>query len=240
MTTRLERSQPGATSTDRSHPSQRGTWTIDPADSIVSYTRRTLRLWTITGRLHGVGVIHLDELPPVGTIRFQQPSGLPVLTMAFDPPSLQTGDADLNAMLGGPDMGAVRRQRWWTLDSQSLEILPSGTWRVMATLTAHSTPGLVELGLEVDPKASGRDWLVLRGRGVLDRRAFATGKWASSLDPTIRLELAVHARRVEWPASCLQASTTAAPTEREVELQREDTERGLTSLILGGTPCGRQ
>jgi hypothetical protein len=144
-----------------------------------------------------LGVIHLDELPPVGTIRFQQPSGHPILTMVFDPASLQTGDADLNAMLGGPDMGAVRRQRWWTLDSQSLEILPSGAWRVMATLTAHSTPGRVELGLEVDPKASGRDWLVLRGRGVLDRRAFATGKWASSFDPTIRLELAVHARRVE-------------------------------------------
>jgi hypothetical protein len=117
--------------------------------------------------------------------------------MAFDPPSLQTGDVDLNAMGCGPDMGAVRRPRWWTLDSQSLEILPSGTWRVMATLTAHSTPGPVELGLEVDPKASGRDWLVLRGRGVLDRRAFATGKGASTLDPTIRLELVVHARRVE-------------------------------------------
>jgi polyisoprenoid-binding protein YceI len=196
MTTCLERSEPGATSTDRSQANLGGTWTIDPADSIVSYAGRTLRLWTITGRLHCLGVIHLDELPPVGTIRFHQPSGHPVLTIAVDPASLQTGDADLNAMLCGPDMGAVRRQRWWTLHSQSLEILPSGAWRIMATLTGHRTSGLVELRLEADPKASGRDWLVLRGRGVLDRRAFATGKRASSLDPTIRLELAVHARRV--------------------------------------------
>jgi hypothetical protein len=197
MTTRPERTQPGATSTDPSQANLGGTWTIDPADSIGSYAGRTLRLRTITGRLHCLGVIHLDELPPVGTIRFEQPSGLPVLTMALDPPSLQTGDADLNAMLCGPDMGAVRRQRWWTLHSHSLEILPSGAWRIMATLTTQRTSGLVELRLEVDPKASGRDWLVLRGQGVLDRWDFATGKWASSLDPTIRLELAVHARRVE-------------------------------------------
>jgi hypothetical protein len=38
---------------------------------------------------------------------------------------------------------------------------------------------------------------VLRGRGVLDRRAFPTSKPAWSFDPTIRLELAVHARRKE-------------------------------------------
>jgi hypothetical protein len=50
--------------------------------------------------------------------------------------------------------------------------------------------------MELDPEQSRRDRLVLRGRGVLDRRAYATGKWASSLDPTIRLGLAVHARRV--------------------------------------------
>jgi hypothetical protein len=100
-------------------------------------------------------------------------------------------------MLNGPDVGAVRQRRWWTLHSQSLEILPSGAWRVMATLTAHGTQGLVELCLEVDPEQSRPGWLVLRGRGVLDRRALATGKRASSLDPTIRLEVAIHARRVE-------------------------------------------
>jgi polyisoprenoid-binding protein YceI len=160
-----------------------------------------LRLWTSTGRLHGSGVIHLDELPPVGVIRFRQPSHLPVLSIALDPASLETGDADLNAMLGGPGVGAVRRHGWWTLHSQSLEILPGGAWRVMAALTAHSTPGLVELRLEVDPEQSRRDWLVLRGRGVLDRRAFAIGKRVSSFDPTIRLDLAVHARRVETRAS---------------------------------------
>ena len=67
----------------------------------------------------------------------------------------------------------------------------------MATLTAHGTHGLVELCLEVDLEQSRPGWLVLRGRGVLDRRPLATGRRASSLDPTIRLELAIHARRVE-------------------------------------------
>ena len=60
----------------------RGTWTIDPATSIVSFARRALRLWTVTGRRQCLGVIHLDELPPVGVIRFRQPSGLPFLALA--------------------------------------------------------------------------------------------------------------------------------------------------------------
>jgi hypothetical protein len=67
----------------------------------------------------------------------------------------------------------------------------------MATLTTHRALGLVELRLAVDPEHSRGDWLVLRGRGVLDGRAFATGKRAWSFDPTIRLELTVHAKRTE-------------------------------------------
>jgi hypothetical protein len=67
----------------------------------------------------------------------------------------------------------------------------------MATLTATETLELVELRLKVDPEHSRRDWLVLRGRGVLDRRALPTTKPAWSFDPTTRLELAVHARRKE-------------------------------------------
>jgi hypothetical protein len=106
---------------------------------------------TITGRRRCWGVVDLDALPPVGDIRFQQPSGLPVLTMASAPASLEPGAAD--------------RQRWWTLHSHSLEILPGGAWRVMATLATHRTLGLVELRLEVDPEHRRRGWLVLRGGG---------------------------------------------------------------------------
>ena len=175
MTTRLERSGPEAT-TDRSPSDLRGTWTVDPATSIVSFAWRTLRLWTVTGRRQCLGVIHLDELPPVGVIRFRQPSGLPFLTIASDPVSLEAGEAD-------------RRQRWWSLHSQSLEILPGGAWRVMATLTTHRALEPVELRMELDPEHSRRDRLVLRGRAVLDRRTFASGKRAWTFDPTIRLDL---------------------------------------------------
>jgi polyisoprenoid-binding protein YceI len=163
------------TEANRSHPSPTGTWTIDPADSTVSFAWPKLRLWTITGRLHGLGVIQLDGLPPVGVVRFQQPSGLPVLTMALDPASVDTGDADLDAMLCGPDYLDAVRHRWWTLRSESLEVLPTGTWRVMATLTARGTAALVELRFAVIAGASGPDGLVLRGQGVLDRRAFGIG-----------------------------------------------------------------
>jgi hypothetical protein len=67
----------------------------------------------------------------------------------------------------------------------------------MATLTTHQTLGLVELRLAVDPERSRGDWLVLRGRGVLDRRFFPTSRRAWSFGPMPRLELAVHARRRE-------------------------------------------
>ena len=190
---------PGGTdhvpATDRSQPGPVGTWTIDPADSTVSVAWPKLRLWTTTGQLHGTGVIHLDGLPPVGVVRFQQPSGLPVLTMALDPASVETQDADLDAMLRGPDYFDAVRHRWWTLRSESLEVLPTGVWRVMATLTARGTPALVELRFAVIPEASGPDGLVLRGRGVLDRRAFGIGRQAWSFGPQLQLDLAVRAHR---------------------------------------------
>jgi polyisoprenoid-binding protein YceI len=183
------------TAPNSSQPSPMGTWTIDPADSNVSVAWRKLRRCTIIGRLHGMGVIHLDGLPPVGIVRFEQPSGLPVLTMVLDPASVETGDADLDAMLRGPDYFDAVRHRWWTLRSESLEVLATGTWRVMATLTARGTAALVELRFAVIAGASGPDTLVLQGRGVLDRRAFGIGKQAWRFGPQLQLDLAVRANR---------------------------------------------
>jgi polyisoprenoid-binding protein YceI len=195
MTLLYERSQPADTANGRATPDPIGTWTIDPAQSSVSIAFRKLRLWTITGRLHCLGVIHLDEFPPVGVIEFEQPSGLPVLTMALDPASVEPHDADLDTMFGGPGVADVMRHRWWTLRSESLEVLPSGAWRAMATLITSGNPGLVELRLEVDPKASSADGLVLRGHGMLDRRAFGIASPAFTFSPEIRLDLVVRARR---------------------------------------------
>ena len=136
MTPRFDLGAPVDTATDRSLPGPVGTWTIDHAHSGVALTWRRLRLGTVTGRLHCLGIIHLDDLPPVGVVRFQQPSGLPVLTMALDPASVETGDARLDTRLCGPDAFDVTRHRWWTLRSESLELLPTGIWRLTATLTA--------------------------------------------------------------------------------------------------------
>jgi GrpB-like predicted nucleotidyltransferase (UPF0157 family)/polyisoprenoid-binding protein YceI len=196
MNTLCERSEPSVAAIDQPHPNLTGTWTIDPAASSASFTWRNLRLWTMTGRLHCVGVVHLDAPPPVGVAQFKQPSGLPVLTMALDPASVETHDADLDARLRSPEVFDVLRHRWWLLRSESLEILPSGAWRVMATLTANGTAGAIELRLEVDPAASSPTWLVLRGRGLLDRRALGIGRPASTCSRQIRLDLAVRARRV--------------------------------------------
>jgi hypothetical protein len=184
-----------------------GTWTIDPTQSSVMVAWPTLRRWTKTRRLPAFGVIHLDELPPVGAIRFQQPSGLPVLTMALDQATAQRAP-DLDAMGGGSDGSG---HRWWTLRSQSLEVLPTGTWRIMATLTAGGGATLVELHLEVDPKASRRHVLVLRGRGVLDRRALGLGRRAWGLGPKLQLGLALHTTRVHpMPAPSATKEPAAA------------------------------
>jgi len=195
MTLLRERSKPADTTTSRAPLAPIGSWTIDPSHSSVSLTWSRLRLATTTGRLHCLGVVHLDALPPVGVIQFEQPSGLPVLTMALDPASVEPHDTDLDTMLGGPGVGDVVRHRWWTLHTESLEILPTGAWRVMATFTTTGNPGLVELRLEVDPKASSAEWLVLRGHGVLDRRDFGIASPASTF-PKTRLDLVVRARRV--------------------------------------------
>jgi polyisoprenoid-binding protein YceI len=199
MTLLRERSKPVDTATGRASPDPIGSWTIDPSHSSVSLTWSGLRLATITGRLHCLGVIHLDEFPPVGVIQFEQPSGLPALTIALDPASIQTHDADLDAKLRSPEVFDVQRHRWWTLHSESLEILPTGAWRVMATLTANGTTGPVELRMEVDPEASNLDWLALRGHGQLDRRAFGIGSPASTFSPKIRLDLVVRASRAGSP-----------------------------------------
>jgi polyisoprenoid-binding protein YceI len=182
--------------TDRTHPPPTGTWVIDPAHSNVSFVWRRLRLGTMIGRLHCLGVIHLDALPPVGDIQLQQPSGLPILAIALDPASVEPQDADLDTLLCGRNGVDVGRHRWWTLRSEGLEVLSSGNWRVTAILTANGTAGLVELGLEVDSGASDRDRLVMRGRGVLDRRAFGVAKQAAIFNPQFELELALRARRV--------------------------------------------
>ena len=104
---------------DQPHPGPSGTWTIDLANSRAALTWGKLRPATVTGRLHCLGVIHLDDLPPVGIIQFRQPSGLPVLTTALDPASVDTGDANLDTLLGGPDAFDVTRHRWWTCTSRS-------------------------------------------------------------------------------------------------------------------------
>jgi GrpB-like predicted nucleotidyltransferase (UPF0157 family) len=217
MTMLRERSAPAVTAPDRVPSSPIGTWTIDPSHSSITLARRKHRRWTMTGRLPCFGVIHLDALPPVGVIRFEQPSGLPVLTMALDPAGVEPHGADLDALLGGPDAVDIGRPRWWTLHSQSLEVLPSGAWRVMATLTANGTAGAIELRLEVDPAASSATWLVLRGRRLLDRWAFGIGRPASTCSRQIRLDLAVRARRV---GAHLHLTNHPAEVAAEVPMHR--------------------
>lgn len=201
MTPDLDLSEPADTATERPPPGPIGTWTIDHTHSSVALTWRKPRLGTVTGRLHCLGIVHVAVLPPVGVVRFDRPSALPVLTMALDPASVDTGDAHLDTALCGPGAFDVTHHRWWTLHSESLELLPSGTWRIMATLTARGTTALVELRFEV--VASDPDWLVLRGRGVLDRQTLGLGNPPALRNPRVRLDLELHARRVtrtstEW------------------------------------------
>jgi hypothetical protein len=160
-----------------------GTWTLDPARSVFAFARRMRRREVVTGRLPAWGVVHLDGIPPAGAVRFRQPSGLPVMTLALDAAGVATQQDS--------------QERWWLLGSESLEVLPTGTWRVMATLTAHGASTLVELHLEV--RRRGLDWLVLRGHGAADRHAPGGGGGAW-LDAMSTFDLALLARRVVTPS----------------------------------------
>jgi polyisoprenoid-binding protein YceI len=150
MTPNLDLSEPADAATERPPPGPIGTWTIDHTHSSVALTWRTPRLGTVTGRLHGLGIVHVAVLPPVGMIRFDRPAVLPVLTMALDPASVDSGDGHLDTALCGPGAFDVTRHRWWTLRSESLELLPTGAWQIMATLTARGTTALVEPRSEVE------------------------------------------------------------------------------------------
>jgi polyisoprenoid-binding protein YceI len=189
-----------ATSTGQPGSIFSGTWTIDPANSVISLEwREPVR--TITGRLRGLGVIHVDELPLEGSTRFQQPSGLPVLTMTLDPASVETQDPGLNAMLRGADYFDAKRHPLWTLRSESLEISPDGTWHVVATLTIRGFSSAIGLHFDVDYEASSVDGLVMRGQGVLDRQTAGIGKHTPMLGADIHLNLAILARRAMAGAS---------------------------------------
>jgi hypothetical protein len=122
MNTLHDRGDAGVAATGPSHPSLTGTWINDPEDSSISFAWRRLRFRTMTARLHCLGVIRLDDLPPVGAIGFRQPSGLPVLTMALDPASVDTGHAGLDAILGGADAFDVTRHGGGVLDRRAFGI----------------------------------------------------------------------------------------------------------------------
>jgi hypothetical protein len=164
MSAHTATSESGSIAIDRPHPPPTASWTIDPADSSVTLAWRKLRLWTVTGRLHCLGVVHLDDLPPVGVIRFEQPSGLPVLSMALAPANVEAHDAYLVAMLRSPAAFDALRDRWWTLRSDSLEILPTGTWRVMTGWCYEDTGNWIDAGsglvVRSQPSAlkSGSTW----------------------------------------------------------------------------------
>jgi quercetin dioxygenase-like cupin family protein len=201
MKTLPERSQAALAAIDRSPPSLVGTWTIDPSDSGVSFAWRTPRRGVVTGRLHCWGVVHLDDLPPVGVIQFEQPSGLPVLTMALDPASVELTD--------------VMGHRWWTLRSESLEVLAAGTWRVMATLIANGT----------------QSWSSCISRSIPGQAA-PTGWCCGEAECWIDVSLASATRPRSWTAgssSTWQCVPDEWKTEGGLAMQRHRT-RVLTTI----------
>jgi hypothetical protein len=161
--------------------------------------------------------------------------------MALDPASVDTGDAHLDTALCGPGAFDVTRHRWWTLRSESLELLPTSTWRIMATLTARGTTALVELRFKVE--ASDPDWLVLRGRGVADRRTFGIGNPPPLRNPRVRVDLELHARRVtrtstEWqnrerPAALAGAEVEGTQASSASAVADHQTQRTFPELVVG-------
>ena len=89
----------------------------------------------------------------------------------------------------------VMGPRWWTLHSQSLEILPTGTWRSWRPSPPEARQAWSSCASRSTRSPAATCWCC--EDGVLDRRALAIGKRAWILGPGIQLELAVYATQVE-------------------------------------------
>jgi hypothetical protein len=142
MITRLERSEPAGSTTNRFHPiPSASNRYLDHQPCQLHRRRRMAHAPAPDDRRSAARhrVIHLDELPPVGVICFQQPSGLPSYD-GVGPASVKTQDAAPDAMLGdldvvevmGPSGGRSAAKAWSSCPPE-----PGGSWR-------PSTPGALQ------------------------------------------------------------------------------------------------
>jgi hypothetical protein len=203
------------TAPDRSHPSPLGTWTIDPADSTVSVAWPKLRRWTMTGRLHGMGVIQLDGLTRWGR---SLPAAIGPAGPDDDAGSSQPPDRRRRPGRHPPRPRLLGCCAAPVVDAAqpSLEVLPTGTWRVMATLTAPATTALVELPLRSSRgRAAPTRWCCEDRECSIDVPSASTGRpGASTPDPA---RLAVRANRAAL----------------RTRIERQEGEAACTTSMLG-------
>lgn len=170
------------------------TWTIDPTHTAAEYNIRHL-FTHFRGVLRGVeGTIVWDaERPEASRIEAR-----------IDVRGIDTGLADRDAHLKGPDFFDVERHPHLLYRSREISRAHDGTFRVLGDLTMRGVTRPVELALEV--VGEGADaWGGHRGgaiaRGLLDRKDFGM-VWNTALDhggivlgETVQIELHVEAIR---------------------------------------------
>jgi polyisoprenoid-binding protein YceI len=173
-----------------------GTWTIDPAHSIVRATARHLGMSRVEGRF--------TELS--GTITVADPIEASHVTVVIEAASIDTGSRDRDTHLRSPDFLDVKQVPTWRYRSSALTRLSDDHWQLDGGLTIRDITRPV--ALDVHYGGSGPDpWggtrLAATATTQLHRGDYEIN-WNMGLPggltligPTLRIELDIQAVRQE-------------------------------------------
>ncbi|HEY3673815.1 MAG TPA: YceI family protein [Acidimicrobiia bacterium] len=117
-----------------------GAYTIDPAHTSVEFIGRHLMITKVRGRIPDVsGVITIDEVPERSHVE-----------VTLGVASLDSGNADRDGQLRGPDFFDVANHPTMTFTSTQVTVGESDTWLVTGDMTVRDVTCPVTFEVEFD------------------------------------------------------------------------------------------
>ena len=184
---------------DRQIPAA-GAYTIDPGHTSVEFVGRHLMITKVRGRFPEVsGTITIDEEPERSHVEVQIKAG-----------SLDTGNADRDRQLRGPDFFNADVYSTITFRSTKVEAAASGAWTVAGELTVRDVTRPITFQVDFDGASAspiGDERIALSAAAEVDREDWGLS-WNMALESggvlvgrKVRIELNVQAVAVDREGS---------------------------------------